>query len=245
MSKKKYKFKEPNGSGNFEITIDTGTFPKASWTVTGGSSPFLGELDGGWAEESGGDIALIGTSLQVFFRIKGAKFSDDEGKQYKGVCEFCENSGDEWETPPKGGAVGNIGGCFAKGTLVTMGDGNRRAIEAIRAMDLVLAATTREAGAKPAPVKDVLIEKAPITHMVTFSDGDSMRASPKQRVETEVGLRGVSELRVGDKVRSVFGWISVTKNETVREEIDVYFLVVEGEFIFTGMFPRYTGTLKM
>ena len=99
---KKFKFREPNGSGAFEIEIETPMIFSATWKIIGGTSPFVGDLTSGTARETGNDIALIGTSLQTFFTIKNAKFADpEEGKHYDADCELCEDVGGPRETHQK------------------------------------------------------------------------------------------------------------------------------------------------
>lgn len=186
---KKYKFKEPNGSGAFEIEIETPLIGPATWKLIGGTSPFVGDLTAGTARETGNDIALVGTDFQTFFTIKNAKFSDPEGKRYEAECELCEGVGGPFETPKmaSGPSYYDHDNCFLGNTLVHMADGSFIAIRDVKVGDAIMGAggtakVSENRKSRHENYLEVVLSNDTILHVswgqeFGLPDGDSVAAS--------------------------------------------------------------------
>src|SRR5262249_7004824 len=97
------------------------------------------------------------------------------------------------ETGSAGGETGSAGGtpgetgCFAAGTLVTLGDGSRKAIETVAVGDLVLSQREDGGALRAQRVSHIWEHTVQRTLLLNFSNGEQLETTKEHRFRVEGG----------------------------------------------------------
>jgi len=122
--------------------------------------------------------------------------------------------------------------CFLAGTKITMADGSKKNVEELTYDDVVKVWDFDEGKFSTAPI--CWLTKPGLTndhyYKLTFSDGSVLRTTGKNSNHKvynvdERFFKGVDKTKVGDRIYSENGIVTVTSKEYVKEEVPYYNLI--------------------
>ncbi len=154
--------------------------------------------------------------------------------QYSGIIDSAETQ----EPPPSATAGGaERGGCFAPGTMITMADGSKKAIEKVKVGDKVATlANPLNADVVTGTVGAVFEHTA--NKMISVNNG-LLKATPEHMIYASGTFKTAGEIAVGDVLLGLNGKKTVvTSVKVVFEKISVYNLRVDPyhTFIANGIY---------
>jgi hypothetical protein len=120
--------------------------------------------------------------------------------------------------------------CFVPGTRVLMADGTRKPIEQLSIGDIVQSYDRASDLLKPTKI----VQTFTSDHIQYYIINRGLRATARHPLLTSEGWKYVSDLKVGDRLRSARGLIDVRRIEKVKrpEVIKVHNLSVEKRYNF-------------
>ncbi|MFW6230865.1 MAG: Hint domain-containing protein [Nanoarchaeota archaeon] len=121
-------------------------------------------------------------------------------------------------------------GCFVEGTLITMADKSKKAIEDVKEGDMVLAYDVEEGRAVEAAVLDVLIEES--DHLVHINDRITATGDHPFYIVNRHAFIAAEDIREGDVIKTARGTMIVTSvvHEYLEEKITVYNLDTDDRY---------------
>jgi hypothetical protein len=188
-----------------------------------------------------GSVLAVPTcdEIHVGMCVNHGQCSDPEIIWYgcqNGIRTFrCHwTTGNCWSMPHVCTGCSSGGGCFLKGTLVTMADGSTRPIELIRQGDQVLAYDESAAMMKPS---EVVQAYSPHTVSQYIVLNEWIRLTPTQPVLSKGKWVEASQLQVGDALTGMDGSsVHIFAVRKVDEEVTVYNLAIGlGTYVAYGI----------